>query len=212
MPRKSSGIIQGNPDLEKLISKIFEMYNWRKPQTIDEIKIFEEKINAEFKSVKYQPCLRIKTIRRLLKKEKYDKSFDISTTLNPLSRLCKYADWADFVKQESGKEYAFPEKIPERNESFYPADICIDAETLTPGSIFIMGWYPSRYIKIEYLGDCEFKIINYKGKGEDRTGSYITGRWFEFKYETATSKNGVQEKTPVIVGVLGDEIFDRVYL
>jgi hypothetical protein len=75
-----------------------------------------------------------------------------------------------------------------------------------------MGCYPSRYIEIKYLGDCEFEIIKYAGMGKDRTGNRITGRWFELKYETVTSTTGVQEEVPVIAGVLGDEIFDKVYL
>lgn len=197
--------MQDNARLIKLLEKVFTDNNWIQPLTIDDLIEIECNMNLKLKEIYRSlniPPYTIggSTLRRLLHKDKYDKSFDIATTLNPLAKLAGYDSWGYYLKKINASDYA----------ELLPVDIIDDAETLEIGAHVKMGWYPIRYAELEYLGDCEFKIIKYVGTGPNREGDSIIGRWFDVVDVPAGPGN--LEPTQDIAGVLGDTEYDRIYL
>lgn len=73
------------------------------------------------------------------------------STLSIASRYLGFKDWEEFTRSISEKE-----KI----ESDYRPINAIKLENLSPGSVLSISWLPNREIKVEYLGENRFRIID----------------------------------------------------
>lgn len=200
MAKDASGITNKNLKLKKLVGLMLEINGWSRPETDEDILNLEKKISAELKNHAFNgsdPKMGDRTIKKLLGKE-YHKGFGIAQTLNPVAKLAGYESWVDYLENSSKKATSLSKC------QYHTVDFTNDTETLVKGSFYKMGWVPLYYLELEYLGDCEFKILKYVGTGEDRTNDVISGRWFEVKQEP----NG--DIKPIIVSMFGDIVSDEI--
>lgn len=215
MPKTKSGITQKSPELKSLLTKIEEIINFPSPQTIADFREICTKLNDNLKGKKEEKrrnkekdlgIIQERTALRLWDKEKYSSSFSYDT-LNLLALIANYTNWGEYINAS----YPQDEKISPSilNPTFDDQKINDVEKDLTIGQIITLGWYPQRYAVVKYKGDCEFEIIEFKGRGRDLTGKTITARWFE----VIKDENGYGTSMYTdIAGVLGDEIYERLYL
>jgi hypothetical protein len=200
MDKKASKISNKNRKLKKLVTLMLENNDWRRPKTEEDYTNLQIKITnklKEFKTTSMTYTMSPTTIDRLFGRESH-KSFDISQTLNPLARLAGFENWDDYFENGSKKAFSLSRC------KFHSVDFTDDTETLVKGSFHTIGWEPYYYLDLQYLGDCEFKILKYVGTGRDRTNDIISGRWFEVKREPD------KETKPIIVTMFGDIVSDKI--
>lgn len=199
MAKKTSEITQNSQELRGLIIEIENKLDFR-PKKYTDYEKLKELIEVQIKPEIFPES----TLKRLWSYEKYASTFNYFT-LDLLSKAAGYQDWNHYIKTISAKNDLIPifddRKIQDAEE-----DLHIEEPVL-------LGWYPERYAKVEYLGNCEFKVIEYKGRGEDLTNKIITARWFEVVPEWINNKNGHGYSMYCdIAAVLGGEIYERLYL
>lgn len=199
MPKTKSGITQKSQELKGLLTEV--------ENTID----FKPKIYSDYEKLKELIDKRIhtnsigeSTLKRLWSYEKnYKPAFDY-TILNLLATVADYKDWEEYINTISSKIDLTP--------IFDDRKINDAEKDLKRGDIITLGWYPERYARVEYLEGCEFKIIEYKGRGKDLTNEIINARWFEIVPEWINNSNGHgYSMYSDIVAVLGDT-HERLYL
>jgi len=71
-------------------------------------------------------------------------------TLDVLARFAGYAEWEDFCRR-------LKEASP--NESEELLGECIHSSSLNEGDTLLVGWMPDRLMKIIYLGDHRFRVM-----------------------------------------------------
>lgn len=199
MAKKTSEITQNSQELRGLIIEIENKLDFR-PKKYTDYEKLKELIEVQIKPEIFPES----TLKRLWSYEKYASTFNYFT-LDLLSKAAGYQDWNHYIKTISAKNDLIPifddRKIQDAEE-----DLHIEEPVL-------LGWYPERYAKVKYLGNCEFKVIEYKGRGEDLTNKIITARWFEVVPEWINNKNGHGYSMYCdIAAVLGGEIYERLYL
>lgn len=199
MAKKTSKITQDSQELKGLIGEIENKLGYlpKKYLHFEKLKdLIDDRIKPQLLSES--------TLKRLWGYEKYPSTFDYST-LDLLSQVAGYQDWDHYIKTISTKNDLIP--------IFDDRKIQDAEEDLHIGEPVLLGWYPERYAKVEYLENCEFKVIEYKGRGEDLTNKIITARWFEVVPEWINNKNGHGYSMYCdIAAVLGGEIYERLYL
>lgn len=92
-----------------------------------------------------------RTIRRI-----YDHDAKCGFNEASLSDCVKaigYNDWADFQQAAKNRETCFPAGSVQS----------INVETMHSGTIVLIGWPPHKYVKLKYLGDWEFQIMETAG-------------------------------------------------
>lgn len=189
MGRVSSGITQNSKELRGLMEEVCSKNGWLAPITGTDKEELVEKMKDRLIVIyaadpETCPTIQESTLGRLFGKEKYVKSFGIADTLNPLAKLAGYESWAYYAecrkKESQDASIASPNVTSGIDEErFYAVDLFDDAERLPVGSILRMGWYPNRYADLEYMGDCEFRVVGYVGATPEMLGRVVTGRWFE---------------------------------
>jgi len=85
-------------------------------------------------------------------------------TLDVLSKFVGAGNWDNFCK-------ILKEELP--NESEEIIGECINASNLKTGSELVLGWLPNRKIRIKYLGDHKFEVL------ESENSSLRAGDRFE---------------------------------
>lgn len=197
--KKTSEITQNTQELRGLIIEIENKLDFR-PKKYTDYEKLKELIEAQIKP----GILPESTLKRLWGYEKYVSTFNYFT-LDSLSKVAGYRDWEHYIKTISDKNDLIP--------IFDDRKIQDAEEDLNIGDTIILGWYPERYAEVEYMGYCEFKVLKYKGRGKDLTNKIITARWFEVVPEWINNKNGHGYSMYCdIAGVLGNEIYERLYL
>jgi hypothetical protein len=215
MGKISSGITQNSCELKSLLDEVCSKNGWLVPATGSDrdtlvIKI-QKRLIELYPDFKDRPSIQDSTVNRLFGKEKYAHSFGVAETLNPLARMAGHESWAYYVekRKRETQHTSYPNfnaVNPTEEETFYAVDLFDDAERLPVGSILRMGWYPHRYADLEYMGDCEFKIVRYAGATPEMLGRVVTGRWFEVVdiKQNPNQRNAKQD----IAAVLGDDEYE----
>lgn len=213
MGRVSSGITQNSKELRSLLEEVCSKNEWLAPITESDRKDLVLKMQQRFKVIyadpKDCPSIQESTLGRLFCKEKYVKSFGIADTLNPLAKLAGYESWAYYAEsRKKEKQHASTASSNVTSgideERFYAVDLFDDAERLPVGGTLRMGWYPNRYADLEYMGDCEFRVVGYVGATPEMLGRVVTGRWFEVvDIKPSSSRLDVTQDIAAVLG--GDE-------
>jgi hypothetical protein len=72
--------------------------------------------------------------------------------LSTLDLLAKYAGYADFK--------SFRETLAAEDGSDYVTErTCVTSDELSPGDCIGLGWAPDRQVRLTYLGDDRFKVV-----------------------------------------------------
>lgn len=150
-------IIQKNPEIG--MPRAFEKATVRYKEYMNRINAYQKKrleINPDLK--KYDFVNPIK-IQQLLNKKPYKGSFYYDV-LTGIAIAGGFTDWDDYMKQEWPNKYNSLLSDPEDDASLY-FDISAyeDVSKIKEDSEIILGWYPKRYVKLRYLGDFKFKVL-----------------------------------------------------
>ena len=73
------------------------------------------------------------------------------TTLNILSRFVGKRDFRAFCEDLKHQELF--------ESSFFSATF-VSAADLRPGNELVIGWHPDRLVRLEYLGECRFRVVH----------------------------------------------------
>lgn len=197
-------ITQESRLLKKLLLEI-EKRAGCQPNMTDKYSVIEKYIDEQYRDGR----LGRNTIRRLWGAEKSSISFR-SSTLNILAQIATYNDWNDYrrVAIAENPELENGDNGLENNTSIEDVEL-----SLKIGEKLKLGWPPERYMEVQYNGDCEFKVLKYKGRGADLTGTYFQARWFDVEsFEPRKVLKGLNKSMySDVVGVLGN-IRERFYL
>lgn len=71
-------------------------------------------------------------------------------TLDVLSRFCGYGSFADFRDKLK--------TLPDIPSDFF-STTCISSADLKDGEMVLIGWAPNRLVKLQYLGDDSFMVV-----------------------------------------------------
>ncbi|WP_320052641.1 hypothetical protein [uncultured Acetobacteroides sp.] len=215
MGKTISGITQNSKELKSLLEEVCSKNGWLAPVTgsdrKDLVAKIQERLIELYPDFKVRPSIQESTLSRLFCNEKYAHSFGMAETLNPLARMADHESWVYYVekKKRETQHTSYPNfnaVNPTEEETFYAVDLFDDAERLPVGSILRMGWYPHRYADLEYMGDCEFKVVRYAGATPEMLGRVVTGRWFEV-VDIKPNPNQRDAKQD-IAAVLGDAEYE----
>jgi hypothetical protein len=71
-------------------------------------------------------------------------------TLDVLSRFCGCTSFADFREKLKN--------LPDSESDFF-STMCISSADLTIGEMVLIGWAPNRLVKLQYLGDDGYMVV-----------------------------------------------------
>lgn len=152
-------IIQKNPEIG--IPKKTEKVSYVYTDYMDKINDYQKKrlaINPDLKKYNFTNYVKI---QHLLNKKPYKGSFYYDV-LTGLAIAGGFTDWDDYMQQKWPEKYSDLLKPVDENEPSEPLfdlDACNKIDAFKIGKQIIVGWYPKRYVKFEYLGEYRFKFL-----------------------------------------------------
>ncbi len=153
-------------ELDCLLTEIERAAHCIKPRSEAAFRVICEYIKCNTQTTAGSPMPDIKTLKRAWN-YKSEKTSPSAATRNKLAESLKYDGW------EAYKEAA--QKRIHSDPLFNPEDIKVDK--LKEGEIRTIGWYPNRYVKIKYLGNYQFEVVECKGMNKSKGEKIIAKRF-----------------------------------
>lgn len=148
--------IGDNTDIYLSYGKVLTAYVAERKKNDYKIQVIQTDLLHEYRKV-----------MQLLDKESYTKHNGeyhcfSHKILNTLAIAGGFDSWDDYMQQKWPEKYSDLLKPVDKNEPSEPLfdlDACNKIDAFKIGKQIIVGWYPKRYVKFEYLGEYRFKVL-----------------------------------------------------
>jgi hypothetical protein len=130
-------------------------------------------------------------LRRLWGKEKPER-YTYPRNLDSIAASIDLGSWANYIKIRK-RDITLTSLFDPRNEEY-------DISKMRIGHKFILGWMPTRFIELEYIGEYQFRILNLSDNINRKIGDIIESHGFRLLYSEQYNEVAIEDHKKTISG------------